>query len=99
MDTELKINTRNVQHKVSFGQTQGECIDFDLNSYLFFYSFCSMYLQCLWGHNPAITPKYFSSTNVTWSVGLIRTTNMVISSCHLKATNGLKNAPEAISGV
>ena len=48
---------------------------------------------------PAITPKYMYliSTSVAWSIGLIITRNMVISSCHLKATNGLKNAPEAIS--
>jgi len=29
MDTELK------QHKVTLGYTQGECTDFDLNSYLY----------------------------------------------------------------
>ena len=48
-----------------------ECTHFDLNSYLLFYSFCSTYLQCLWGHYPAITPKYLISTSLTWSRGLI----------------------------
>jgi len=35
-----------------------------LNSYLFFYSFCSTYLWCLWPHYPAITPKCLISTSV-----------------------------------
>ena len=121
MDTELQLNTRNIEHKVTLGYTQGECTDFGLNSHLFFYSFCYVYLWCLWGHYPkqlpilllflfhisrlqshypAVTPKCLISTGVIWSIGvkcLIRTGNMVISSCHLKTTNGLKNAPEAIS--
>ena len=55
--------------------TQGKCTDFDLhvNSYLFFYSFCSTYLRCLQHHYQAITPKCIISTR-----------NTVISSCHLK---------------
>ena len=58
------------------------------------------HISRLQSHYPAVTPKCLISTGVIWSIGvkcLIRTGNMVISSCHLKTTNGLKNAPEAIS--
>ena len=58
------------------------------------------HISRLQSHYPAVTPKCLISTGVIWSIGvkcLIRTGNMVISSCHSKTTNGLKNAPEAIS--
>jgi len=42
-------------------------VDFDINSYLFLYSFCSMYLRCLRRHYPAITPKCIIRT---WSISV-----------------------------
>jgi len=75
MDTELKLNTRNIQHRLN----TRTMYRFDLNSYLFFYFFRSTYLRCLRCHYPAITPKCIIRT---WSIGvkcLISTRNMVFS--------------------
>ena len=61
--------------------------------------FWSMYLWCLWGHYPAITPKYLISTSVTWSIGLISTRNnhaiwkpQMVWKMHQKRSQRVKNS-------